>query len=91
MVESGRLSRALHLCAEPLDGGGWLVSGGSASHVVAADGSCDCADYAIRGRRCKHALAVALAQLDGDLLDTLRALIPPAKRTMSPLCARNPW
>lgn len=74
MVDAGRLSRALHLSAEPLDEGAWLVSGGAAYHVVAADTSCDCVDYATRRTRCKHVLAVALARLDRDLLAGLRAL-----------------
>lgn len=89
MIDAGRLSRALRLSVEPVKGGVWRVSGGAACHIVTRDGSCDCVDHATRRTRCKHVLAVALARLDRELLNGLRALTSPAKAKMSPLRAHK--
>jgi len=75
MIDLLRLSRALHLTAEPLDTNGWMVSGGARSHLV-RDGVCDCAD-AVYGRgECKHLLAIRLAVLDADVRGALQMMIP---------------
>lgn len=71
-----RLARALHLRARPIGRDAWRVTGGRADHIATRHG-CDCIDFTMRPRvRCKHLLAVALLQLDPDLLDGLRLLIP---------------
>ena len=81
-IDIDRLARAAHLHVEPR-GESWIVTGGAAPHVVREDGTvCDCLDaIALRGGRCKHRLAVALAMgLDGELLAGLRVLVPEPHR-----------
>lgn len=57
-VDFHRWSRARTLTVEG-SGAGFVVTGGSAPHQVAADASaCDCADHA-KGHYCKHRIAVA--------------------------------
>jgi hypothetical protein len=76
-VDLGRLARAVHLDAERLTDGRWLVSGGAQPHIVDLDaGSCDCADSAVRGGPCKHLQRVRLALGDAAALERLRALVP---------------
>lgn len=57
-VDFHRWSRARTLTVERAEEG-FVVSGGAAAHLVAADASaCDCADHA-KGHHCKHRIAVA--------------------------------
>jgi hypothetical protein len=80
-VDLLRLARAVHLDAEPVDGGAWRVAGGATSHTVTPDGGCDCTDYGVRAVACKHVLAVRLRSGERETLDALRALVPlPPRR-----------
>jgi len=77
-----RLARAVHLDAERLNAHHWRVWGGAAEHVVDADrGTCDCPDFRLRGRVCKHILAARLRSGDVELLNALRDLVPMPRRT----------
>ncbi|HLA88894.1 MAG TPA: hypothetical protein VJL28_00500 [Gemmatimonadaceae bacterium] len=81
-----RLARAVHLDAERLDTGAWRVTGGAHVHEVNADATaCDCTDYAVRGRSCKHLLAVRLRS--GDSEAPLRLIVVAPRRARRPVPA----
>ena len=85
MADLERLAKAIHLDAEHLDSGEWLVSGGAQTHLVNAGGeSCDCQDSIIRGGVCKHQLIVKLRTGDVETLRALRALIVNRPRQTPP-------
>ena len=76
-----RLARAVHLDAERLADGSWRVTGGTAPHIVSADGSeCACADFAMRRAVCKHRARVLLALGDATTLAQLGAVVPMPTR-----------
>ena len=82
-IDPGRLARAVWLDCKPVASGRYLVSGGADSHVVVVDGGwvrCDCADSAIRGDGCKHALACRLHSGDPTVALALRQLVPEPAR-----------
>ena len=79
MVEPGRLRRAIHLTATPIDVDAYLVSGGSQDHTVEVrDGECfcDCYDAHIHGDGCKHSLLVRLLGGDEEVVLALREIVP---------------
>ncbi len=79
-IDTGRLARAVHLTAKPIDVNTWRVRGGTADHMVeVVDGRCycDCVDAQVRGPGCKHCLLVRLLGGDPDVVLALRALVPP--------------
>ncbi len=88
MIDAGRLQRAIWLDCLPVSPGKYLVSGGTADHVVDVDGGwvrCDCPDARIHGDACKHGLSVRLHNGDPEVVQALRQLVPnprhfPAKR-----------
>jgi helicase len=59
-IDPLRLLRALTLTVQPHPAG-FTVTGGQAEHLVTPDLACDCPDHTTR-KRCKHVLAVHLAQ-----------------------------
>ncbi|ASN83201.1 DEAD/DEAH box helicase [Deinococcus ficus] len=61
-----RLQRALTLTVTPTSQG-FIVTGGAAPHHVTPVLHCDCLDHT-RTRRCKHVLAVLLAQADPQVI-----------------------
>ena len=70
-IDPGRVRRALHLDVQPTEDG-WLVTGGSAPHVVRGR-VCDCADARFHRGPCKHRVATYLhLQLDPRVRDALR-------------------
>lgn len=76
-----RLARAVYLHAEPLADGTWRVSGGAEPHAVnLAAGTCDCADFTVRGGPCKHVAACRLRSGDPETLEALRAVVPMPRR-----------
>ena len=82
MIESGRLARAIHLEAEPIDADSWRVSGGAKDHRVEVEGGrcwCDCVDSQVRGDGCKHGLIVRLLAGDPKVVVALRQLVPKGK------------
>ncbi len=80
-----RLQRAVWLDVERIGNGSWHVTGGSALRVVTPDGdSCSCDDHRIRGGKCKHRLAVALACGDAETVRALRSLIPAPRKQNAP-------
>ena len=82
-IEAGRLARAIHLDAVPIDIDSYMVSGGSQNHVVdVVNGElrCDCMDATVRGRGCKHELCVRLNAADGEVVRALRQLIPAPRK-----------
>ncbi len=83
MIDAGRLARAVHLTATPIDVNTWRVRGGIADHVVQIDGGrcyCDCVDAQVRGDGCKHSLLVRLLGGDREVVRGLRSLIPNPQR-----------
>ena len=79
VVDPGRLRRAIHLSATPIDIDSWLVSGGSQDHTVEVrDGECfcDCFDARIHGDGCKHSLLVRLLGGDEEVVKALREIVP---------------
>lgn len=85
MIDAGRLARAVHLTAKPIDVSAYRVRGGSRDHMVQVDGGrcyCDCMDAQVRGDGCKHSLLVRLLNGDPEVVKALRQLVPqPAQRT----------
>ena len=82
MIDAGRLARAIWLQVQPVSGG-YLVTGGAAGHVVEVDGAritCHCPDAERMGDSCKHSLAIRLRAGDGEVIDSLRELIPNPQR-----------
>lgn len=79
-IDPRRLSRALHLDAEPLDADHWRVTGGAAPHIVTRGGQCDCPDFGYRRTLCKHRLAVRLRRGDLAVLRSLREIVRRPKR-----------
>ncbi len=83
MIEAGRLARAVHLEAVPIDVDSYRVSGGSQDHVVEiVDGRCycDCVDAQVRGDGCKHNLIVRLLAGDKEVVKALRLSVPAPRR-----------
>ncbi len=79
MIERGRLSRAIHLSATPIEVDPYLVSGGSQGHTVEVrDGECfcDCFDARLHGDGCKHSLLVRLLGGDEEVVKALREIVP---------------
>ncbi len=79
MIEPGRLSRAIHLDAVPIDVDSYLVTGGAENHTVnVRDGECfcDCFDFRLHGDGCKHSLLVRLLGGDEEVVLALREIIP---------------
>ena len=79
MVERGRLRRAIHLDATPIDVDTYLVTGGHENHTVnIVDGGCfcDCFDFHIHGDGCKHSLIVRLLGGDEAVVRALREIVP---------------
>ena len=80
MIDSGRLARAIHLDAQRIDVGAYLVTGGAQDHTVEVDGGrcfCNCPDAQARdGDSCKHALLVRLLNGDPEVAKALRQLVP---------------
>ncbi len=77
-VDPYRLRRAVELrvALDPQSEAAWIVSGGTEPHRVRSEQSrliCDCFDAA-RGRRCKHVLAIGVAQGDDKLVALARRL-----------------
>ena len=91
-IDVGRLRRAIWLEVQPVAPGRYLVRGGSQDHVVEVDGglvTCHCPDAERTGDSCKHSLALQLRSGDGEVVDSLRMLVPapqrfPAKRRRVP-------
>ncbi len=91
VVEPGRLRRAVHLNAAPMDVDSWLVSDGSQDHTVnVVDGTCvcDCFDFRIHGDGCKHSLLVRLLGGDEAVVRALREIVPNSPGTQKK--ARDP-
>ncbi len=84
MIDAGRLARAVHLTAKPIDVNTWRVRGGTADHMVEVDAGrcyCDCTDAQVRGPGCKHSLLVRLLGGDPEVVLSLRQLVElPARR-----------
>lgn len=84
MIDAARLQRAVWLEVQPVSPGQYLVSGGSADHLVGVDGGwvrCDCPDAHLHGDGCKHALCVRLNNGDPEVTRALRQLVArPAQR-----------
>ena len=83
MIEAGRLARAIHLDAVPVDINSYRVSGGAQDHTVEVrDGRCfcDCMDAQVHGDGCKHGLAVRLRGSDEEVIRALRQLVPAPRR-----------
>ncbi len=74
-IDPLRLLRALTLTVQTHPAG-FSVSGGQAEHLVTTDLACDCPDHTTR-RRCKHILAVQLAQGQTDVLRMAGVLADP--------------
>ncbi len=74
-ADLNRVARAIHLDVEPLPSGRWIVTGGSAPHIV-SQGACDCTDFVLRGAPCKHLLAVALRRGDPEVISLLHLMVP---------------
>lgn len=84
-VDFHRWSRARTLTVAPC-AAGFVVTGGSAPHLVAADASaCDCADHA-KGHHCKHRIAVA-HHLGVAYIPRFDQPFP----TNDPVCLRDLW
>jgi len=75
-VDPGRTRRALGLTVEELEDGGYLVTGGSAPHVVRGR-RCDCTDSVYHPEvPCKHRTAVYLHErLDARVRAALREAV----------------
>ncbi len=85
-IDAGRLARAIHLTAKPIDVNTWRVRGGTADHMVEVDAGrcyCDCTDAQAWGPGCKHCLLVRLLGGDPDVVLALRALVPRPSRLRS--------
>ena len=80
VIDPGRLMRAVHLEAKPIDVDTWRVRGGTRDHMVTIEHGrcyCDCPDAQARdGDACKHAVLVRLRAGDGEVVRALRQLIP---------------
>ncbi len=83
-VDPVRLARAVWLDLRRLAPGRFVVFGGRNEHLVELDGLaawCDCPDACYRGAVCKHQLCALLHHGDGEILRSLRRLIPrPTRR-----------
>ncbi len=85
VIEAGRLRRAVHLTAKPIDVAAYRVRGGTRDHMVeVVDGRCycDCVDAQVRGPGCKHALLVRLLGGDPEVVKALRQLVPAPARSV---------
>ena len=83
MIDPARLARAVHLNCQRTSPATYVVTGGTADHVVeVVDGAvrCDCFDAQFRGDACKHSLIVRLYAGDPDVVSALRQLIAPPRR-----------
>ena len=95
VVEPGRLRRAIHLDATPVDVGCFTVTGGAKAHTVnVVDGECrcDCFDAHVHGDGCKHSLLVRLLGGDEAVVLALREIMPDkdSPLTILPPLARVP-
>jgi len=83
VMDTARLARAVHLTAQRVARGRYVVTGGAGAHVVTVTESgaaCDCADFSIRGGPCKHIVACRLRRGDPSMLAALRDLVPMPRR-----------
>ena len=87
MIDPGRLRRAIHLDATPIDINAFLVSGGAENHTVnVVDGTCvcDCFDAHIHGDGCKHSLVVRLLGGEEEVVKALRRIVPRKAKALPP-------
>ncbi len=82
-IDPTRLARAIHLDCQRVKPDTWLVSGGTADHVVEVvngEVRCDCYDSQYHGDGCKHSLLVRLVAGDAEVVKVLRRLVAPPRR-----------
>ncbi len=91
-IDLRRLARALYLKCERGASGCYYVSGGAEPHTVqlGEKPSCDCRDFEIRGRICKHILRARLKRGDDAIIGGLQLLIPFPEQRIAELAILKP-
>ena len=82
-IDPNRLARAVHLDCDRISLNQYLVTGGTADHVVTVqDGRvwCHCIDSQWKGDNCKHSLVTRLTCGDPLVAKALRMLVPRPHR-----------